>query len=62
MADFTDRLLCAIGAHAWGKWSQYTWHGVRYTTFGDHDPLEVTVRRQKRTCQVCDKMQDERVY
>ena len=59
---FTDKLLCSIGVHSWGKWEQYTWHGVRYSTRNLHEPVEVTVYRQKRNCQVCDKQQDERIY
>ena len=60
MADFTDKLLCAIGAHDWTKWEQYDWHGVRYYRYSD--PIDIIVHRQKRTCRVCGKVRDERIY
>ena len=53
--------------HKWSKWEQYTWKGTVTMTGlmvsprieGKLIPLEES--RQRRTCGICGKLQDEEV-
>lgn len=53
--------------HKWGKWEQYKWIG-KITQTGLLVPVElqgkwITVEenRQRRTCEICGKMRDEKI-
>jgi len=52
--------------HKWGKWEQYKWVGqiTQVSTFIRQNvslPIKVEENRQRRTCEICGKMQDEEI-
>lgn len=53
--------------HKWGKWEQYKWVGKMART-GFLVPtalqgkwFDVEEKRQRRTCEICGKLQDEEI-
>lgn len=49
--------------HKWGRWAEYEWRGIRYGSplLPVRDPVKFSEHRQKRTCEKCGKVQDEKI-
>jgi hypothetical protein len=49
--------------HKWSKWEQYTWEGTVVQRFGAAagKTFPMSEDRQKRKCERCGKVQDERI-
>jgi len=61
MVQFVPR--CWPLCHRWTRWEQYDWRGVTYGTMLEptKQPRAISMRRQRRHCEVCGKERDELV-
>lgn len=50
--------------HKWSKWEQYTEEFYRYPRLKDGslgEPIPYLEHRQRRTCKICGKVQEEKI-
>lgn len=47
--------------HKWGKWEQYEKRIVTYV-YKTQEKFDSSEQRQRRICEKCGKMQDEKIY